>query len=100
MFIRVSLCCLLVASLSMKAHDVYANEGVGEMTATVFDPLLIDVKEAKRFCRENTHAVKCDILKERIKLEHEENKTLKKDRPRAHKIKSQISYNILLTSFE
>ncbi len=71
MFNQVLLCGMSIAIMMFMgvSKNVSAAEATGHMSAIIMDPLLIDLKEAKRFCRDEPQAVKCDILKERTKEE-------------------------------
>jgi hypothetical protein len=80
-----------IALCAVAPLPVHASEASGEVGVRLVDPLVIDIKEAKRFCKEEPQTVKCDILREQLK-----GKKLKA------KVKSlnNRSYNILSANFE
>jgi hypothetical protein len=91
LFYRVQLIGIIAAAFlcSIAHNSTHASEISTDVGATLVDPLLINVKEAKRFCKEEPQTVKCDILRENLK-----GKKVKIGPVRNH------TYNILSANFE
>lgn len=81
-FVTIALCAMV--TVSARAADFTARIG-----AVIVDPLVMDLKEARHFCKEEPQAVKCDILHEYLKL------------PKKDKLpKNKRHYHVLSVNFE
>ena len=81
-FVTIALCAMV--TVNARASDFTARVG-----AVLVDPLVMDLKEAKRFCKEEPQAVKCDILHKQIKQS-----------PKDKISKNKRHYHLLNVNFE
>lgn len=76
----------------------HAASGNGRMSATIVNPLKMTLERAKEFCTHESHAAKCNIIRERVeKISNENNQ---RQNPVSRQISISYDYNILTTNFE
>ena len=92
---NIGLMALLLFCALLHPQKASANSGSGDIGAVLFNPLLVDLKEAQKFCEEEPQAVKCDILLERLK-EKKQSDTLTTVEQRPF----NNSYNIYSANFQ
>jgi hypothetical protein len=87
---RILICCVVFTLFIGVSHVSWADTGEGEMAAVLIDPMtMVDLDQAKKFCEDEPHAIQCDVLREHLAAEKQEQIQM-----------PPISYDVLSANFE